>query len=62
MHDTCDERRWESPGSAPEDLVAIDPKEVDGEFELFGEEAEGAEGWVSFCEFGDAAGLSKARV
>ena len=43
-------------------FVDVGAGEVDGEFELFGEEAEGAEGWVGFGEFGDAAGVSETGV
>ena len=34
--------------------------EVDSEFALFGEEGEGAEGWVGFGKFGDVASVLAA--
>ena len=43
-------------------LVDVGTWEVDGEFESFGEEAEGAKGWISFGEFRDAPSVSEAGI
>ena len=40
--------------------LASSVPEVDGEFALFGEEGERAEGWVGFGKFGDVASVLKA--